>query len=276
MICDLCPAATLAAVERMPVIAVGSGFSLPPPGQELFPPLGCEADTAPRARTILEVVTAVQRRRSRAAPARLPALMGGDAHFVCATDLLDPHRALRPGPNVGPLLPRSPVTERGEGYLAYLGQGWPGLEVALRSLSASGLPGAIYVRNAAAVTRRLVAELGLSLLEHPAAIDPACYRLVVHHGGKETSEMALLAGRAQVLMPCFQEQELNAAALVRAGVGALVVGKVSVEDLTSCLRTLASDGSHAGRARQLALELGPRHSRGSLEGVVGACRALVA
>jgi UDP:flavonoid glycosyltransferase YjiC (YdhE family) len=140
--------------------------------------------------------------------------------------LLDPYDTQRAGPVDGPLLDRLPEPRRGDAQFVfvYLSSGYqphPSVFDALRPLAT-----ALRI-HAPRLSSGQLAELK-TLGARIDSIAPPLHdvlpqaRLVIHNGGSGVASEALLAGVPQVVLSAQIEQDLNGAALQRAGVAKLV------------------------------------------------------
>lgn len=222
LVADHAPTALLAARGRVPAMRIGLGFTLPPSDADAFPVL---VDTAPCFDDHALVANAAGPvlRRTGKALARLPQALEAEATAVTCLGELDPYRAQRRGAMVGPLevLPSpSPAPPEGP-IVAYLVADDPRTTPALAGLVATRRPVIAHVRDARAEAiagwQAAGIEVHVRPLDFVEAVRGAA--LVVHHGGAGACHVAATAGRPQLLLPRHLEQELNARALERLGVG---------------------------------------------------------
>ena len=279
VVADYAPTLCLAASGRVPVVTIGTGFTVPPLHGEFFPSLTNRSPALEGQAAMLETVREVQKRRSRPVHEHLPAVVRGVQNFACTVSLLDPYRAYRDGPVDGPLLVERPrPTARRMHYFAYLAGDAPKLETALRGISASGLRGRIYLRHPSEQMLGLASSLSLTCTDAPVDLPTVLGEtgILVHHGGLSTSQQALLAATPQVLLPRCFEQELTARALVETGGAALVAGDVTPDDLGACLTAVATRPSYLAAAEAAAKALDHRETAGCLGAIVDVClQALV-
>ena len=114
---DYCPILALAAYGRVPFLAIGSGFVLPPPQLPSFPALRRVGTRMAPESELLANAVEVQRRRGLPSPTSLPALVAGDAQVVCTfpeTDVYAKYRVVaadgplsKPPPPLRPLSPKA-------------------------------------------------------------------------------------------------------------------------------------------------------------------------
>ncbi len=90
VVAEFSPGLCLAARGRVPVVAIGNGFCLPPSGMETFPPLQPNVKPLARQEDLLASVNRVQRDRHAPSLPRLPALFDAESQVVYALSLLDP------------------------------------------------------------------------------------------------------------------------------------------------------------------------------------------
>ena len=84
VVAEFSPGLCLAARGRVPVVAIGNGFALPPSEMETFPPLQPDVKPLARQDDLLASVNRVQRERGAPPLPGLPALFDAEAQFVHA------------------------------------------------------------------------------------------------------------------------------------------------------------------------------------------------
>ena len=269
-VADFAPTLMLAARGRVPVIAAGTPFGLPPAHLDAFPALPALHDGQPPTPTMPQarlhgIVSAVL--AGDDAPASsLPGWFRAEARFPLAFPLLDPYRELRPQPAVGPVhgarapLPPAPAAR----VFAYLADEYPSLDTVLNALETLRVPVDVYVRGDTSAARTSLSGRQLDRLSMPFDLDATLSRasLVVHHGAIGIAQDALAAGRPQLVLPFHLENTLTAMSLLRAGV-ALGVGHREGAALPRVLRQALGDGGLAARARALAADLQAGEWRGA-------------
>ena len=226
VVADYAPAATLAARGQVPVVLIGAGFYVPPAGLQRFPLLH---EVSPPVWPEDEILAAVNRAlRSAGGPelGRLAEVFAADAQVVSTFPLLDPYRAERQTPAIGPFLdhvpsPRQPDADR---IFVYLTPGLgvrPDLEEMLLSLAPRLR---IFAPRASRAFLAEAARGGAAVDTELPALNETLSRarLIVHHGGVGVAAEALAAGVPQLVLSLHVEMELNGRALEAAGVGQLV------------------------------------------------------
>ncbi|HEY8066529.1 MAG TPA: glycosyltransferase [Methylosinus sp.] len=94
---------------------------------------------------------------------------------------------------------------------------------------------------------------------------------IVHHGGSGTCGQALRAGRPQLVVPVFGDQDDNAARVERLGVGRLLpYERCSAESLERELGALLADERHAGRAGEAAARIGGEDGAAAAAAIIAA------
>lgn len=279
IVVDYSPVLHLAAFGGdIPIVDVGNGFAQPPVHLPTFPPLTTGRPPRATEAELLQVVLDVQRQRGRPAPATLPALFAAASRYVAVLPELDPYQETRPEPAAGamePLPPRlsPPATPR---YFAYLSAEWQALETVLRLLAQSGYPGSIYLRNAGSSLWAFARQLGLDVFESPPPLETllSTAGVLVHHSSMNVAQIALAAGRPQLLFPQHLEHSLMAVRLHRLGVAHYLTNDFPAADVPEGLRQLFS-APFIDRAQTLAGEIHARVAIDVLPAVLQRCRELL-
>ena len=217
VICDHAPTLCLAAYGQIPSVVMGIGFAVPPAEGPEYPRLASGVGRQTPVEEMLAVVREVQRRRGLPAPASLPALMGSSARFIHTLEELDTYRFARAGEVIEPLHAPSPPlpVAKSSAFFAYLSPDYRGIGQILPHLAAAGLRGSAYIRGSPAALVEAGRRAGVTVYDDPpplAEVLPGA-AVVLHHGGLNTTEATLAAGRPQVLLPAHLEHELTARAL---------------------------------------------------------------
>ncbi len=130
---------------RVPVVAIGNGFCLPPAEMETFPALLPKVKPLIRQEDMLATINAVQRDRGAPSLPRLPALFEADAQFVYTFPILDPYAAFRARPADGPLesLPGPAPPPAEDHVFVYYGTELPSVKPLMEGLAGAGLPATV-------------------------------------------------------------------------------------------------------------------------------------
>jgi hypothetical protein len=276
VIADYAPTLLLAASGAVPVIQLGSGFTVPPTTGDDFPTLDPGAQPTATAGHLLKAVQEVQRQRGRPVPATLPELFAGSPRFVHTFPELDVYGPLRRDEVVAPLHrppPRVPPPAETT-FFAYLSGEYPGVNLLLPHLAAAGFRGAAYLRNASVALVDEARRAGVTVYETPQPLARvlAGATAVVHHGSLGAATAALAAGRPQVMLPPYLETELTARAVAALGVGRSLTGSFPVEAVSQALRDVMTPGGYPERALTLAGDIAGRGVDGCLNQLVECCQ----
>ena len=280
IVCDHSPVLCLAAFGQVPVIQVGSGFTLPPADGEIFPSFTAKQKPGVDPGSVLKVMQDVQRRRGRLAPASLTEPFRTLGRLVCALPELDPYRAERKDPQIGPTesLPARIEPPKGAAFFAYLGLEHAATTKILEGLKTGDLPGSAYVRGMNDKLARNYVRPGFTLYKEPQPIERmlAQASVVIHHGGMGTSSAALGAGRPSLVAPVHQETSLNGAALVQLGAGRVLTKDAIAKDPGIAIAEAAEDGKMARAAQKAAKKLHAAGPWRALDRIVETCLNAVA
>ncbi len=269
----------IAARGRAPVVAMGTGFSMPPSHLETFPVLRPKVKPLIRQRDLLSHINAVQRERGAPPLPRLPAIFDAEGQFVYVLPLIDPYGNRRTQPADGPMEPLPdpvPPAKEHHGFV-YMGMEHPDHGTLLDGLSKAGLPATVYLRGAQPEYLRTLERPGLHLLDAPmpfSDILPKC-TLVVHYGALGTAAACLGMGRPQVVLPRYLERSLLAEALVGNGVGISVPKDSSADDMAAVLRGAAENGELAAKAQAIAADIKQAPDTDVLSRIVERCLSLI-
>jgi hypothetical protein len=221
VIAEYAPATALAARGVLPLVLVGTGYSLPPSELERFPTL-FPGEVRWDEEKVVEAVNAALQGTAGRRIARLPEIFACDFQLVRTLPLLDPYRRQRTRPADGALLDREPVPRRPDAsrILVYLNRDSApreDLRAALEAVAprlrlvAPGLEGDFG--GSLAAKGAIISVGGVAMQEELAQ---AC--LLAHFGGAGLSAEALLAGVPQAVLATDIEKFLNGTALQAAGV----------------------------------------------------------
>ena len=277
IVCDHSPVACFAAYGRIPVIQVGSGFTIPPAQDEVFPHFPTKKQATVPAEQIVAVMNEVQ---SRLGGSRVPCVtapLRTTGRLVCTLQGLDPYKDQRQDPVVGPTeglekpmpLPKTPR------LFAYLGMEHRITAKLLTALKESDLPAEAYVRGMTPEAAKKYQRPGLTFYKAPQPIDQMLARatLAIHHGGSGMSLACCSAGRPQIALPIHEETLLNSQALRRVGVGRNLSGKDLEEGGAAKLAEAEADPRLRERAGIIAAEIAAAGPFRPMDHILEACRA---
>jgi len=274
VVCDHSPTICLAAYGALPVVQIGSWFSLPPLDGDSFPRLTSKAEPVIPQEQLLAVIQQVQRRRKAAVPVRLPDFLTATERFLTSLPEVDAYRTVRKEQSwdpFDPLPPPAPLPAQ-PGFFAYLSAEFPGVEAILAQLGRTAT-GTAYLRGSSPPTRQRLRQSGLKVLDQPGSIASllAGASVYVHHGGIGATQTALALGRPQLLLPRHLEQSMTAQMLLDLGVATGLAGPIKPEDAARLLQQLLGQRRFAERAWAVAQSISSRPRRPSLPAVLECC-----
>jgi hypothetical protein len=279
VIAEFAPGLSLAARGRVPMVAMGNGFGLPPAELETFPRFQANVEPLIQQSELLAIVNEVQERRGARPLSRLPAVFEADAEFVYALPQLDPYGPVRGHKADGPLEPLpAPAPAPAEPHVfVYSGVEHTSVKPLIDGLGLAGLPATIYLRGASPQILRRLERPGMRFLEAApplADILPRC-SMAVHYAGLGTTTACLAIGRPQLALPRQMERRMAAGAIRKLGVGNVIPGRFSADHFAECLLKTAKDAALAANAARLSETLAGGGFEGILDRVVGRCLELI-
>lgn len=279
IICDHSPVTCFAAYGRIPVVQVGSGFTIPPAQDEVFPPFRAKKKTTVAPEHIISVMNEVQSRLGGPKIPSVTAPLRTAGRLVCTLKGLDPYKDLRQDPVVGPTeglqspmpMPRKPS------LFVYLGIEHRVTPKFLEVLKASKLPAEAYIRGMTEETAKNYARPGLTFYKSPQPIEQVLKRatMTVHHGGSGMCLASCSAGRIQLALPIHEETLLNSQALGRIGVGRTATAKELEAEGADLLEEVINDPRRAERARIIAKEIEDVGPFRPMEQIVETCQKML-
>jgi UDP:flavonoid glycosyltransferase YjiC (YdhE family) len=258
MIADHSPTACLAALNRLPVLVTGNGYTAPPAQMPVYPAL--KAGMAPPGvqRSMLNIVNAVLAERGGEPLQGLPQLMAGDRRAVFALPHLDPYGPLRRdrllGSYHGGLRPLpAPTAPR---VFVYAGASDRYLEAIIQALAEAGVPISAYLGGAESATSMFLKNRGATVHDTPPVLEVVLAEasMVVSHGGSGLTQAALKIGRPQVIVPIHAESQITAGRVEELGVG-LAVRKFSRKTLKEALTQVLEVRLFQERAQETAVNI---------------------
>jgi UDP-N-acetylglucosamine transferase subunit ALG13 len=277
IIADYSPLLSLAAHGRVPLVAIGDGFVLPPPHLPQMPLLRPDGAPIAEESQLLANAAVVQRGRGLAVPRSLPAVIGGQAHVVCTYPETDIYAGQRQQPASGPIGSSPPrvAPPAGGAIFAYLAADEPRVPELLRMIVGMGFSIEAFLRGAPDQMKQALRASGMSVHDEPPPLAEVAERasLVIHHAGIGTIETCLALGRPQLLLPRHLEQSLNASTAVRLGTALSLSRSSRLSEASAVIAEAAGSRRLVERAQELAAVLAGRPAK-ALDEIVARCDAL--
>jgi UDP:flavonoid glycosyltransferase YjiC (YdhE family) len=278
VICDHSPTVILAAARRIPVLHLGSGFATPPVGKSLAVLYGGSVRGAKeRQAQVLASIQEIQRGTGMPVIQRVCDLLGlADRNLTCCLPELDPYRAVRPHPALGPIqkLPAPAHVRDSERVFGYLDGREPSTPRLLDSLARASVRCGIYVREMPPDLSPRFTGTSVTLYSAPQKMPDALESAaaIVHYGGLSTTETALALGRPQFLVPWHLEQALNTAAVEALNCGVNIAQHGNPGDL---IRRALKRETHQKEAAAVAARIAARPAKDVLGSIVEAAAELL-
>lgn len=216
VIAEFAPLLQVAARGRVPTLAFGTGFSLPPAEMPHFPGLfGNPAVVAEPS--LLAALNDGLRRTDRAPLTALPEIFAADLSLVATFAELDPYRQWRRGPVGAPAIcgPVPLSTGEGEEVFVYFNGKAKRPNAFWQGLADSRL--SVLVHDPILNDDDIIAleGVGIRVARTPVPFDEivARSRLLISHGGLGFVSSGLLAGLPQIIIPFDGEKLLTGEAI---------------------------------------------------------------
>jgi UDP:flavonoid glycosyltransferase YjiC (YdhE family) len=278
IVSDYAPSLNLAARGRIPTVLLGDGFTIPPCDQEVFPVIrGLAAPV--RGDVILDAVQAVQMRFGQAPLTRLPQLFEGSAEVLAVIPELDPYLERRRTPPMGPInpLPEVATAEADMDYFAYLSATHRSSRTVLKALAQSDWKGEVFLRDARPRHLELFeGRLKIHTVPQDLVRQSERARVIIHHGGLNTTMEILARGRPQLFVPRHYEQTMNGSQVCRMGCAVTMApsGKFDITHVNGALGHALSESRFSANARAVAERLA-RESYPGLDGTMEMCLSVM-
>jgi hypothetical protein len=273
IIAEYAPFLLLAARDRLPAVAVGTGFELPPVHLPHFPVLtgrACAIDESATRDSLNEALGALGRPGLDA----LPQIYAAQARVVATFAEIDPYADSRTEALAPPHIPSpmpAPPAALGDEVFVY-GPSQISADAPLwQGLAASRLPVRVFVPDVPASYRAKLSGMGLRAESAPLPFSQIARRsrLLVSYSSHGFVCSGLVCGIPQVVCPVDLEKALVAQAVVKLGVaGVAAPGQIRPAAFGSSLRDLYHDASLAAAARNAAPRFRERVTRSDTELVV--------
>ena len=252
IIADHSPSMCLAARGRIPVVQIGSGFTLPPDDVAQFPAL--YRNTSPPAvqQSMLHVINQVLAERNAPALDRLPELLRTEYRAIFSLPQFDPYQPIRNEPLLGSYhehLGRLP-TPKAPKFFIYAGTAMANLDLAVQLVSEANFPVEAYFGATDSVAARFLRSKGMIVHENPPEVHHVLKNasLVISQGGAGFSNAALIAGRPHIVIPSYAESQLTASRIMEMGVGISIEKDIETE-LPDAIENIMEDETYTQSAQ---------------------------
>lgn len=256
VVAEYAPMLQLAAMGRIPTIAFGTGYSLPPANMPSFPGLFGGAAVVPEP-LLLDGLNASLGKAGRAPLSALPEIFAADRSVIATFAELDPYHQWRTGPLAAPALCGPvPVSDgAGEELFVYFNASAPRPNAFWQALVDSKLPVRVHDPLLTETDIATLERAGISVARQPVPFDQivARSRLLLSHGGLGFVSSGMIAGLPQIIIPFDGEKMLTAKAAVAEGACLLANFEgLQRADFAAFLRETWSDAALRDRAMHAA------------------------
>ena len=255
LVADFAPAALLAAAGRMPRLAIGTGFTVPPAHLAGFGSLVAGREPVVAQAALLPLVNRALAQTGRAGLPDLGALARAEIMAPMVFAPLDPYFGQRAEPVWPPFAPfeTAPTAAAPHGIYSYLHRATPEILHAISTLCRSGhrVFGAVSGLSSAQSAQLAAAGMAFCAPLSPEAIAERAALVLCNGGAGLVGQMAA-RGVALALFPYDLEKRLTAQALTPLGGGVCFDLKALPADLSERLAGLAAaplGGDLGGRLR---------------------------
>ena len=256
VLAEFAPGLMMAARGRVPLLALGTGFSLPPAHLPIFASLTGKPAVHDEGR-LVEGLNAALHANDRPPLARLPEIFASDREIAAAFREMDPYREWRQSVHGAPSVMSVPTIATGEGdeLFVYMNglQRWP--DGFWQGLVDARLKVRVYDPRLTDADSRTLEGAGLIIERAPVPFDRilARSRLVMSHGGLGMAASSLLGGMPMVFVPFDIEKRMVSASIAEIGLGVrLDFEHVDAARLAAVLRETFHDEALGRRARAAA------------------------
>lgn len=254
-VAEFAPGLMMAAYGRLPLLGLGTGFSLPPPHLDRFPSLTRKPTVHDEAR-LLEIVNKALAAHGLDRRESLPGIFHADRELAAVFTELDPYRPWRASPlGVPAAFMSKEIAGGGDELFVYMNGSQARPKALWQGLVRSGLKVRVYDPMLSGTDVETLARAGLTVEQRPVPFETiaARSRLVLSHCGLGFVSSALLAGLPQILLPYDIEKRMIAAGALEMGLGrrASLEG-LEAESFAALLRAAFDDAELTAKARAAA------------------------
>ena len=255
VIADHSPALlALLHARRIPAVAIGNGYTMPPASYPYFPPLRADrAPLLPEARLEQSLVEGLAS-LGYAAPVSLKAALTTSERLVFSFPELDPYRGWRQEtlhlpPDPLPAFIEPPLETR---LFVYVGGELPGLSHLVQCIAELPCTVECYLRSASAPLSSFLRLRGVKVHDKPPDLSKLLPQVshVLSQGGTGLCHAAMAAGRPHIIIPLHGESEMNFHALSAMGIARRLHPGMDANELKVELDRIMDDHELIVRAHQ--------------------------
>jgi rhamnosyltransferase subunit B len=284
---DFCPTLRLAARGRVPMVMVGNGYTIPPPGRALPPIRPWQAKledfSIEHEQKLLEAINGVLSRRGDGPLDFLADALNGDETCVFSVPLVDPYAAYRAAPQLPPFnLPTGmhplPIERRRrKSVFFYMPRGQPELGKAIDAVKAASVDCEAYISDLGRDRAQALAGPGFKIHGQPQPFDRVIpeARLIIHHGGLSTAIAAVQAGTPQLIFPWNLEHLVTAKQVETLGGSVIAEADWSARKISDAVKKMVQDKPLAIRAGKAVDKVQLGAPEEALKYVITRCDALM-
>ncbi|MGZ8310648.1 MAG: glycosyltransferase [Allosphingosinicella sp.] len=251
VIAEFAPYMLMAARGRVPAIAIGNGFTLPPSGMDSFPALG-EPGGVDQVR-LLGIVNRGLAGAGQPAIAALPRVFAAEREIATAFAELDPYAGQRRGTMARPIpADFDAVVGSGDEIFVYAPETIDPEAHLWDGLGQAGLPVRVHVPRIRPELSGRLERLGLRIEAEPLPFRRIAERsrLLLSHGGHGFLSSGLAAGLPSIVFHYDLEKLTYGLALAKAGLGGHVsLGAIVPRSFAESLKRVYGDDALVARAR---------------------------
>lgn len=258
IIADYAPSVSLVAYGRIPIAAIGDGYTLPPPSLATFPRLLDDVPIQFDESEVVQRINTALRLHNPCPITRFPEINRADQHHLLTFPCLDPYREQREdggwlgAADTQGIVPQGDSPKR---LFSYFHESRQTDARLLDGLILSGLPGkAIF----SLPLRRTVKRLAAAGIDAPdgladLALELPHHGVLVHQGSGGMTMAGIAAGLPQVMLRSDLEKTFNARAVAAHNAG-IVLGwsTFEAEELAQAIQEAGADPAMRRAARDLA------------------------
>jgi rhamnosyltransferase subunit B len=259
IIADYAPSVSLLFHGRIPIIAIGNGYVLPPTSLKSFPRLIDDVRMQYAENDVVEIINQALHPYNKTPISHFPQINRADRSYLLTFPVLDPYREHREGGWLG-----TPDTKEivlamrpAKRLFAYFQEQQQTDARLIEGLIKAGLNGKAIFSLPLRKTIKMLEPAGISVPDGLAylPIELLSCRVIVHAGSAGMAMAGIAAGVPQVMIKTDLEKTLVAQAIAGRNAGTVLSWSTfEMLDLAVAIRTAAESEKMQKAARDLSLE----------------------